>query len=572
MKLIKIVLLLLSLLTSSLSFAAFTKPPPPPSTGSATLDAINKFIYDTVNWQQGDPVPDTGSSTLNAIAQSMLDTANYGSGSSGSAGGGFSGTGAGGSWSSDPYNGNGGSGSGAGAGGSWSSDQNTCSVQYVYLSSVTNKTYSTPEAACDYLKVINNGAGAPGVTFSHASNDLCYYNNKGSEVAWSRYFKQSNPAYSSSCTCKTGEYYSSTYNKCIPKCDDGRSLYDPSTNTCKVNPQQCQSPYTLINGVCVPPKQPDPETKTCPYGYTLDTATNSCVKDPEKPCDPAVQECNPDGTVKCDCCQKLDTIIGNQGVQIGLQNKSNASLAQIIANQQTNNLKIDQLNNQLTQLNSIAQNTNSNLQVIQNQIAELLKLQKEGVKLDIEPITKKIDEIITNANKNQADKLTNDNKNHNDLTGLIAKSLIDSETAKPYLKEIFDYMKQQPQTNASAVGATDLQPVTDRQDEQTGILKEIRDLFKEDTENPTPPPDVTPEEQESSLNNPLDGLKNYDISQNRFGGAAQCPNDRQFVALGATFTIAMSRFCDYLAMFGSVFLAMAYIAGGIIVVKGAGGN
>lgn len=535
----------IALFKSVPAHAAVTKPPPPPSTGSATLDAINKFIYDTVNWQQGDPVPDTGSSTLNAIGKAMLDTANYGSGSSGSAGGGFSGTGAGGSWSSDPYNGNGGAVT--------PPSGKVCqySLEFQYGST------DTPSSVCEYWNsrgLNNNWAGK----YSYVPNYGNYGGCKGnlSSTTWSI-------AAQCSQSCPDGQILDQKLNKCIPICDE-RSIYDPKMGQCKADPNKCLSPYTFINGVCVPPKTPDPETKTCPYGYTLDTATNSCVKDPEKPCDPAVQECNPDGTVKCDCCQKLDTIIGNQGVQIGLQNKSNASLSQIIANQQTNNLKLDQLNNQLTQLNSIAQNTNSNLQLIQNQIAELLKLQKEGVKLDIQPITKKIDEIITNANKNQADKLTNDNKNHNDLTGLIAKSLIDSSTEKPYLQQIAEHLKENPKV--------DLEPVTDRQDEQTGILKEIRDLFKEDKENPTPPPEVTPEEQESSLTNPLDGLKNYDISQNRFGGAAQCPNDRQFVALGATFTIGMSRFCDYLAMFGSVFLAMAYIAGGIIVVKGAGGN
>lgn len=538
MKLIKIVLLLLALLTSSFAFAAVTKPPPPPSTGSATLDAINKFIYDTVNWQQGDPVPDTGSSTLNAIGKAMLDTANYGTGSSGSAGGGFGGTGAGGDWSSDPYNGNGG--------------------QISPIKDLSCSNIPDPTAFCISKHGANDWWGK---TSGKLVGTTVHCVGTTAQTGPPNYSLSMN---SCNVTCPNGYTFDSSTKKCVSPCPAGQKL-DPNTNKCVVDPNQCLSPYTFINGVCVPPKQPDPETKTCPYGYTLDTATNSCVKDPEKPCDPAVQECNPDGTVKCDCCQKLDTIIGNQGVQIGLQNKSNASLSQIIANQQTNNLKLDQLNNQLTQLNSIAQNTNSNLQLIQNQIAELLKLQKEGVKLDIEPITKKIDEIITNANKNQADKLTNDNKNHNDLTGLIAKSLIDSSTEQPYLQQIIQHLKEKPDI--------DLEPVTDRQDEQTDILKEIRDLFKEDKENPTPPPEVTPEEQESSLNNPLDGLKNYDISQNRFGASqVQCPPDRQFVALGATFTIGMSQYCGQMQILGYVFLMMSYIAGGIIVVKGAGGN
>ena len=535
--------IIIALLNPLSAHAAVTKPPPPPSTGSSTLDAINKFIYDTVNWQQGDPVPDTGSSILNAIGKSMLDTANYGSGSSGSAGGGSSGSGgAGGSWggtgANDPYTGNGGSLGGSGAGGDWA----TCSVVPFNDGKVYSAT--TPDGVCKSI----------GSNWFARSDGSGYYRCSTGSVSTSSF-------YCNIPTCPTGQAYDKTLKKCITVCPE-RTVYDRTTNTCKVDPKQCQSPYTLINGVCVPPKQPDPETKTCPYGYTL--TNGACVKDPDKPCDPAVQQCNPDGTVKCDCCQKLDTIIGNQGVQIGLQNKSNASLAQIIANQQTNNLKIDQLNNQLTQLNSIAQNTNSNLQLIQNQIAELLKLQKEGVKLDIEPITKKIDEIITNANKNQSDKLTNDNKNHNDLTGLIAKSLIDSSNEKPYLQQIVEHLKENPKV--------DLEPVTDRQDEQTDLLKEIRDLFKEDKENPTPPPEVTPEEQESSLTNPLDGLKNYDISQNRFNASGQCPADRQFQALGATFSIPFASLCNILSMLGGFFVALSYIAGGIIIVKGAGGN
>lgn len=62
---------------------------------------------------------------------------------------------------------------------------------YDYKSSVSGKTYPTPEQACDYLSVVNNGAGIPGVTFSHVDleNGLCYYNRDGELLNWSMFEK-----------------------------------------------------------------------------------------------------------------------------------------------------------------------------------------------------------------------------------------------------------------------------------------------------------------------------------------------------------------------------------------------
>lgn len=76
-RIIKSILIIISI-AISINLYAVTKPPYPPSTGSETLDAINRFVHDTVWWKQGDPVPNTGNETLNNIARQMLNTANYG--------------------------------------------------------------------------------------------------------------------------------------------------------------------------------------------------------------------------------------------------------------------------------------------------------------------------------------------------------------------------------------------------------------------------------------------------------------------------------------------------------------
>lgn len=498
-----------------------------PSTGSSTLDAINKFVNDTLNWKQGDPVPDTGSSTLNAIGQGIIHALNYTPTGSGAGG-------AGGSWGDGSGN-----FSGSGAGGSF-----TPNKTYDYCTDGMG-AYPTPESACQ--------ARAKRYGFSKYAlrGYMCdVLNNNGS--VWD------------------GNTPISCYNE-KKKCPENSVLKD---GVCVYPEKDCFAPNTYYNGSCVPPKQPDPVTKYCPYGYTL--TNGQCVKDPPKTCDPAVQQCNPDGTPKCDCCEKLDAINSNISNLVNQNNDLGQSLSKMIAQQQTNNLKIDLLNSTLNDIKNQSKLSNNNLQLLQNQIGELNKLIGQGVKIDIAPIVQKLDEIKNDVNKNHLERTTNDNKNHADLTALIAKSLIDSETQKPFLKLLYEEMKNQPQKTAQALtpvidSATS--QITEKQDEQTGILKEIRDLFKEDKENPTPPPEVTPEEQESSLKNPLDGLKNYDISQNRFGvSQVQCPPDRQFVALGATFTIGMSQYCGQMQILGYVFLMMAYIAGGIIVVKGAGGN
>ena len=58
---------------------------------------------------------------------------------------------------------------------------------YDYKSSVSQKTYPTPELACDYLQVVNGGNGIAGATFSHVdvAKGLCYYSYNGQLKDWS---------------------------------------------------------------------------------------------------------------------------------------------------------------------------------------------------------------------------------------------------------------------------------------------------------------------------------------------------------------------------------------------------
>lgn len=545
-RIIKNILIIISIVLS-INLYAITKPPYPPSTGSDTLDAINRFIHDTLWWQPGDSLPNTGSSTLNAIARQMMNIANHGCTGTSSDGSytsctpksenGFGGSGAGGSWGgdgdNDPYGGNGGS------------------------------------------------AGTPNTNWCFNNGGLCgspIFTTLEGAKSWKA--KELNQTLKD---CRGSDYViclGSVYGEWHffhppnePENCPERQILDPNTNQCVVDPNQCLSPYTLINGVCVPPKQPDPEDERCPYGY--EKQGNLCIAKPSKgDCDPTIQNCDANNNSN-DCseiCPRLDTIIRNQGTQIQQQNTTNRTLSEILAQQQTTNLKLDALGQKLDQLNALTQGTNANLQMIQQQLAVIEKLLKQGIQLDIEPILKKLDEIIANDNKNHQSQSDNDNKNHKDLTGLIAKGLIDYETKQPYLKDIVKHLKEQPTQTAKAIVpilASTVQPITNNQEKQIDLLEDIKDLLdaKDDKDNPLPDP-KEPDNVNNNDYDPFGAIKGYNISQNRINAGKQCPADKEFVVMGQTFKLSLSYLCQFFAMLAPVFLSIAYFTGAKIVIKG----
>lgn len=583
-RIIKIILIIISI-AISVNLYAITKPPYPPATGSQILDSINRFIHDTLWWEQGDPIPDTGNATLNKIAQKILNIANGGC-KTPSADGTYYYCGKN-DGVLDPRTGESPHGQfgGGGASGSW---ELAC-PSGTKLDPNTNNCVSLPKCPGGYqLNTITNvcepvsgGRVDCSPTYTVQGTTYNFHERTGggfltdSEGKKYQYFvcnyitpnrftaSYTIKLYAQQPKCPT-DYILTDGNKCIVdiskiKCPSGH-LLNKATNKCEVNPQTCLPPMTIINGQCVVPKTQPKTPSDCPVGQKYNDVTEKCETDPRDPanqqktCDPVIQQCNPDGTPKCDCCAKLDTIIGNMGKQIELHNKTNSSLAQIIANQKTQNLKLDAI----TQLiNRLQQSNNANAQILKNQLGEVIKLLKDGIKLDIEPIIKKIDEIIAN-----------DNKNHGDLTDLIARGLIDTEQEKPYLKIISEQLKQQPTQIASAVSPM-IDEITENQDEQTYLLRQIRDLFKDGKENPEPPPDPRqPDEISNGDFDPFGAIKGYNISQNRINANAQCPADKEFVVMGQTFKLSLSYLCQFFAMLAPVFLSIAYFTGAKIVIKG----
>lgn len=119
----------------------------------------------------------------------------------------------------------------------------------------------------------------------------------------------------------------------------------------------------------------------------------------------------------------------------------------------------------------------------------------------------------------------------------------------------------------------DLDEVTKRQDEQTGVLASIRDLLKDIKEllkkDDEPPPDPNnPDDEVLPSHDPWGALKGFDISQNRINATAQCPADKTFQIMGQTMRLPYSYLCQFLALLAPIFLAMAYFAGARIIIKG----
>ena len=223
--------------------------------------------------------------------------------------------------------------------------------------------------------------------------------------------------------------------------------------------------------------------------------------------------------------------------------------------------------------NNTTNNTNhitNNHGISDDKINQLIiAIKNQNSNIDLSPIINAINTVNQSINNLSFEQIKSIEVDLTAVINAINANKYDDTQLKQKIDEI---------TKAINDKQIDLNEVTKRQDdannkadEQISLLEEIRDLFKKQ-EDHTPPPITPPPITSQQSQNPLDRLKNFDISENRFSVTAQCPADRSFNILGNSFVIPMFYFCDALAMFGSIFLAMAYIYGGIIVVKAFGGS
>lgn len=255
-------------------------------------------------------------------------------------------------------------------------------------------------------------------------------------------------------------------------------------------------------------KEPD-----CPEGYIFQNG--QCVKKDEggDDCDPKIQQCD-DNKPKCDICAKLDKIISNQGQQIAIAERQSQSLADILSQQRQTNQSLNSVAQKIDSTNQRLDTTNNNL---------------NNINRNINNTNQKLDNTNT-----KLDTISSDTK----------------------------------QTNQK------LDNIASKTDEQTGVLatirdtlKDIKDLLNTKQENSTEPT-ITPDNETLPTFDPFSAVRGFDISQNRINASKQCPTDKTFQIMGATFSLPMSYLCDFLANLAPIFLALAYFKGGMIIIRG----
>lgn len=272
----------------------------------------------------------------------------------------------------------------------------------------------------------------------------------------------------------------------------------------------------------IKPDCQEEEKNSCEEGKKFDETLQQCIDEnnnnnddnKDNDCDPKIQQCDDEDKPKCDPCAKLDKIISNQGKQIAIAERQSQSLADILSQQRQTNQS----------LNNVAQ-----------------KIDITNQRLDI-------------ANNN----LSNINRNINNTNQKLDNTNTKLDTISSDTK----------QTNQK------LDNIANKTDEQTGVLatirdtlKDIKDLLNTKQENSTEPT-VTPDNETLPTFDPFSAVRGFDISQNRINATKQCPADKTFQIMGATFSLPMSYLCDFLANLAPIFLALAYFKGGMIIIRG----
>jgi hypothetical protein len=237
----------------------------------------------------------------------------------------------------------------------------------------------------------------------------------------------------------------------------------------------------------------------------------------------------------------------------------------LVSNQNTTNNNINNVNNTLNTINNNMSIVNNNIQNIDNSVQELITtIQENNPTVDTTALENKIDEVINVINNNNtgggdgADGVPTDLQPIIDKMNELNQSIIDSKyddtTLQSKLDEIINF---------------DITPITDRQDEQIGLLEDIKRLLYPQNEAGDPALDLPEVEQ-----NEVDlwgAIKGFDINQNIINATAECPADKEFtINLGiktATFAIPMSPMCQYLSYLAPIFLMLAYFSGAMIILK-----
>lgn len=346
-------------------------------------------------------------------------------------------------------------------------------------------------------------------------------------------------------SCPSGQ--ESVNGQCVSPCPDG-SVRD-ANGQCKPE-LKCPAGYKKEGGQCV---------WQCPAGYKDNGGT--CVPDDQpEDCDPAIQECNDDGTPKCDPCAKLQQLINNNLTMINNDNRVISLTETLVSNQNTTNNNINNVNNTLSVINNNMSTVNNNISNVNNNLTT---------------INESIENIITTIENNKPDF---------DTSGIEAllQQLIDKETSNdtievdfaPLIEKMNDieqsiidnkYDDTQLKEKIDELINIDLSPITDRQDEQTSLLEDIKRLLY--PRNEAGDPDLNLPEVEQNSFDAWGAIKGFNINQNIINASAQCPADKTFSVMGADFSIPMTPMCSFLAYLAPIFLALAYFQGAMIILR-----
>ena len=440
--------------------------------------------------------------------------------------------GAGGSWGNDSgFDGNGGSTGGGGSGGSWTPE--VCS----YFDIVTQKAYPSASAAA-----------------------------------------------SAACSAYDGSFTNSWFNGKDPSTGSGSPMCSSTgatgyiTRTCSPNPEPEPPPCpagTVRNssGQCVPElkcpagyiKQGDKCIWQCPAGYKM--LGGNCVKDdmPED-CDPTIQQCDENGEPVCDCCDSLGQLVNQNNTIINNDNRIISLTENITSTLNTTNNTLNTVNNNLNTVNTSISTVNNSVVNLGDKIDNVITaINNNKPDFDTSGIEAKLDAVIQAINNQDG---VDENGNPIDLSEIIRlltdlnQNVLDNKFDDTQLNEALDTI-----INEGIPVGVNLDPITERQDEQTGLLEQIRDLLR-----PTISAELAPQLEDAAFDPTLDpwsSIRSFDIDQNMINAQALCPADSHgFSFFGKQFTFPMDTLCGALGQLSIGFMFLAYIGGAFIIVKG----
>lgn len=378
--------------------------------------------------------------------------------------------------------------------------------------------------------------------------------------------------------------YSQAFNICTSSFSNCK--YDNSTNKIEsppyfsvqcygIPPKSCPEDYTSVDGQCV-------LNLKCPAGYVKDgnkciwqcpvgfkMVGGNCVKDDQpEDCDPTIQQCDDNGQPQCDPCSKLQQLINNNLTMINNDNRIISLTENIVTTMNTTNNNINNVNTSINNVNTNISNVNNNLTTINESIQNVVtSIENNKPDFDTSSIVSKLDEVINAIRNNngvgedgQPIDLTEIIRLLNEIDTGVKDGKFDDTQLNAYFDEILE--------KGIPVGVN-FEPVTDRQDEQTSLLEDIKRLLMPTNEAGDPSLDL-PEVEESSFD-AWGAIKGFNINQNIINASSQCPADKSFtinlLVKSVTFSIPMTPMCSFLGYLAPVFLALAYFQGAMIILK-----